>query len=550
MSLTRTTNSLNIVGLLPTDDIYYYKSYGSGYFGAQFKHEFDFIVTDKSVESVCTLWMVSNTGNGYYAHETNKYDCLNLRVEDNLLILSEIVSGVINSSNTVIAENTKYYVRIRRYKNSLSCYLYNDEARINLVDYIHLSLYSSNSSFRFLYAMSSYYSKTVTTDSFSGVISNLALKSIIPLSVIMGMNSSPTPALSIETALPRANRRFGGNIEEELSIDSTILRVNKNLSSSLSNRLTVEGAFEEYSELVSSLSLLLSLQGNLQSVTGLSSTVSNILSLDGNIKRERGFTSDIETYLNVNAVTSAYKRFTSEISNPHLSFLRNPTLNTQDVTLIRSAVRFILDIQNSIRVNKRLSSDLTSALLINGSTSVEKELFSSVNGVLNVDSPILRRTRDFSSIISDPKLSFYNPELLTSLSQYLSSNILLDLQTTSGIRVNKRFTSDLSTELAVSNAIKVVRGLVSQLNPELLVSGSMYQTLVSIFGSSSLSLSTDSQLRVAKRLISEIVGDLEFSGWLGTTPPVEIISLLSIITTLLSKNSNITTLVSKNSYID
>ena len=143
-SQTSTRNTAT--NLRRDSDSYVYKSYGSGHFG-DFEHLIDFRITSAETSGYQGIWALTNTPESMADLPSGSLVVEIQRTPTNYLVyLREC--GVATDSWGEWSVGTTYYLTIKRVGTSLTCKIYSDSARTNLLG--TLSLTVSTTTFEYL----------------------------------------------------------------------------------------------------------------------------------------------------------------------------------------------------------------------------------------------------------------------------------------------------------------------------------------------------------------------------------------------------------------
>ncbi len=155
---------VTFTGLNYDESAYLYKDKGAGHFGGDFEHCFQFMITGSTNYGRCHPWMTANAVGDWVTLHVAGEDNLALRLHRDdpdftFYLFEDNDLGWWESSLTGLAENTKYYVTVKRDEavgtyGTLYCYIYLDAGRTNLFGAMSLALHKTVD-FRYVYALSS-----------------------------------------------------------------------------------------------------------------------------------------------------------------------------------------------------------------------------------------------------------------------------------------------------------------------------------------------------------------------------------------------------------
>ena len=174
--ITVATNKIDFAALTRGENAQVTKDKGANHFAGDFEHLVDLYISAHATIAQAALWALWNAvgsieeclgGNGIYVHffeaVTNTY-CLRM---------TERYGGVTyNSSDYVTSLSTAYYLTIKRASTTLTCKIYSDAARTNLLGTLTLTLHSTEQ-YQYVYALQS---RGTLTGSITGYVENLDLQ--------------------------------------------------------------------------------------------------------------------------------------------------------------------------------------------------------------------------------------------------------------------------------------------------------------------------------------------------------------------------------------
>jgi len=158
--ITKTANHIDHYAIR-NEDAYLYADKGASHF-TNFTHlvqvQSDFHYTSSSGLGV--VWMLSNDLDDFYGLQTNNKTfilmCMQSSSSFKYIALYEGYGGTLYSSSwTGAAANTPYYLKIEKSGTSLTCKIYSDSARTNLLTTLSLTLHG-NWNFRYVFGCDSY----------------------------------------------------------------------------------------------------------------------------------------------------------------------------------------------------------------------------------------------------------------------------------------------------------------------------------------------------------------------------------------------------------
>jgi len=157
---------------------YVYKDFGAGYFTGNFTHLLQIKITKRETYTSGTLWMLTNTVGNVYEIATNNFIKIGLiGAADTGLRLSETYNGSFYYDDwTPFTLNTDYYLTITRVGTVLTCKIYDDAGRTNLVKTLTINLQSAVA-YRYVYGWCSAGVPGETT-LISGYLKNLDLGNV------------------------------------------------------------------------------------------------------------------------------------------------------------------------------------------------------------------------------------------------------------------------------------------------------------------------------------------------------------------------------------
>ena len=143
------------------EDAYVYKDKGSGFF-TDFIHKVDVRSDFAQENALGVVWSLQNDLNDVYgiynANKTCVYVFFYYRGADHTrrICLREVYNGSLYTTDWVGADtNTWYYLTIEKSGTSLTCKIYSDSARTNLLETLNLTLHG-DWSFRYIFACNTY----------------------------------------------------------------------------------------------------------------------------------------------------------------------------------------------------------------------------------------------------------------------------------------------------------------------------------------------------------------------------------------------------------
>lgn len=183
--IQKTSNHIDIY-CIGNEDTYVYKDKGVGHFG-NFKHLIDGACASAvGLGARGPIWVLSNLVDDLKGQRTaeNKYLALYFYKEDPAAPISEPIfleywdgsTYHYDTSNFDHIYGTMYYFTITRDGTTLTCKIYSDSARTNLLDTLTLEV--TTDSFRYIYAGCTYDGDVIDTRKMDCDIENLDLQSL------------------------------------------------------------------------------------------------------------------------------------------------------------------------------------------------------------------------------------------------------------------------------------------------------------------------------------------------------------------------------------
>ncbi len=137
------------------EDAYLYKDKGAGYF-EDFEHKVDFKVASTStVNSVAGIWAVTNDVNDVTGLRLAGKTVIVVKFHHNdathqAIHLQELYGGTEYTTCSIQPYNTWYYLTIKKIGTALTCKIYSDSARTNILATLSLTLHG-NWNFRYIF---------------------------------------------------------------------------------------------------------------------------------------------------------------------------------------------------------------------------------------------------------------------------------------------------------------------------------------------------------------------------------------------------------------
>jgi hypothetical protein len=175
------------------EDAYLYKNYGTGYFGTSFTHYLDCKFDSTSSNSDGVGWMLSNYVDDMYGQYTAHRYFVEIQLladssANPWIYLREYDGTNWHSSAQVVSKTTWYYLKIVRDGTSLTCYIYSDSARTNLLWTLAITMTSGTQAFQYVYACN-------TSNSGNDITQTVELANLnIGIAVTIGSFQAPSTA--------------------------------------------------------------------------------------------------------------------------------------------------------------------------------------------------------------------------------------------------------------------------------------------------------------------------------------------------------------------
>lgn len=135
-----------------------YDDKGVDYFGSNFTHMIDVKEVASESSSFAALWNLQKTVGDLHTIRAGSGDYLAMifyrAVNERRLYLEEFDSGVQDNDYYVVSDGTWYYLVIKKASTSLTCKIYSDSARTNLLDTLSLTI--TDKSYRYVFACNTY----------------------------------------------------------------------------------------------------------------------------------------------------------------------------------------------------------------------------------------------------------------------------------------------------------------------------------------------------------------------------------------------------------
>jgi len=173
------TNHLDFTAHL-NEDCYIYKDFGAGFFG-DFEHQVDIQATAVDAYEIGYFYLLSNDLDDVKGLNDASKSFIGLRIHGALLgvqhiKLTEGHSGTMYADEYAFTEGTWYYLTIIKTGTGLSCKIYSDSNRTNLLHTLQLTLHADHQ-LRYLFGCNSWNSGSSSAYNCTLDIENLALKS-------------------------------------------------------------------------------------------------------------------------------------------------------------------------------------------------------------------------------------------------------------------------------------------------------------------------------------------------------------------------------------
>jgi len=158
---------------------YVYKDKGAGHFSGNFEHLVDVRLNSADQDGNWMFWSMWNAlgGEDTLRPYNNGVEAMLYRTSDGVaywLLLREWYGNTNYDSYYTIAPNTAYHLKIARTGSTLTCKIYSDEARTNLLATLSLNLHET-AAYRYIYAVQSTASSYEPSATISGYCENLAI---------------------------------------------------------------------------------------------------------------------------------------------------------------------------------------------------------------------------------------------------------------------------------------------------------------------------------------------------------------------------------------
>jgi len=150
--ITVTEHKCDVSTMIRNVTSYVRKDYGVDHFG-DFEHLLDIYVSAGDTNSLGLCWSMSN-GNNTYQSQSAAHDgfFIYLNEASGSLIIGLVEAGVAEDSYTG-SFSTPYYLTVKRVGTTLTCKIYSDAARTNLLD--TLTLIVQTTKYRYIAAIGS-----------------------------------------------------------------------------------------------------------------------------------------------------------------------------------------------------------------------------------------------------------------------------------------------------------------------------------------------------------------------------------------------------------
>jgi len=207
--IERTSSRVTVAGLIRNEVAYVYYDKGAGYFG-NFKHKIDVRCTAYANEAEWNVWALANdlgakiplyNGNKpLFGVNVYKGATLTLRLFE--YNRPDTLPNYYYANTFTMSLNTTYYLTIERSGTTLTCKIYSNSARTNLLATLTISGVQTTT-FRYVYAAQSCGSDGVGTRAISGYCENLFIPGVIPVEVTepLGLLDAVTPIRGLKQSV-------------------------------------------------------------------------------------------------------------------------------------------------------------------------------------------------------------------------------------------------------------------------------------------------------------------------------------------------------------
>jgi len=200
--ITVAANLLDVNGITTSEDAWVYKDMGAGHFGATFSHDVKVTPRASDENSNCVVWADSNLIEGRKYWVDNGSQALTVFVNNTpghgyrfYLENNEAPRTADYTADFFASVDTPYYLTIERTSDtSISCRIYSDAARTNLLDTLTVAI-TAGRTYRYIFAANS--TNLGTGYAFSCDIENLHLHEPVTLAGSIDAVSSLTASLLI-----------------------------------------------------------------------------------------------------------------------------------------------------------------------------------------------------------------------------------------------------------------------------------------------------------------------------------------------------------------
>ena len=145
---------------LRNEDALLYWDKGVDHFGTSWEHKIDIKAISYQDNGVAFFWVLSNDVDDYYGLQTAGKPCIALRLIKSLypyLSIRELYNGTeYYSSNFTCTQGTQYYLTVKRDGTSVTCKIYSDSARTNLLATLSITLHAEQPNHRYIFASQTY----------------------------------------------------------------------------------------------------------------------------------------------------------------------------------------------------------------------------------------------------------------------------------------------------------------------------------------------------------------------------------------------------------
>jgi len=161
------------------EDAYLYKDKGVDHFGTSWEHKIDVKYVSQLTSHAAALWMLSNDIDDLYGLYSASKPAIFVYAfytgSASVMAIREYYQGAMyESSQFTMTAGTMYYLTVKRDGTALTCKIYSDSARTNLLATLSLTLQSGQPSHRYVWVADTYNSAQARWGDFD--IENLDLQ--------------------------------------------------------------------------------------------------------------------------------------------------------------------------------------------------------------------------------------------------------------------------------------------------------------------------------------------------------------------------------------